>query len=146
VLTAIVVPYIVVAAVFVLLTPVDSFAAEEHRLTADVIEWTWVRGFSPLINTYAFVFLAGGAVLSAMRYQESGDHPERVFGNVLIATGAVLPGIGGVFTRMGYTEVLYVTEFLGLILIYLGYRLNIGQAVPVLWSPSRVGATEARAL
>jgi hypothetical protein len=34
----------------------------------------------------------------------------------------LLPGIGGSFTRFGYTEVLYVTEFLGIILIYFGYR------------------------
>jgi hypothetical protein len=34
----------------------------------------------------------------------------RVIANVLIAIGAILPGIGGTATRMGYTEVLYVTE------------------------------------
>ena len=40
------------------------------------------------------------------------------------AIGALLPGIGGSFTRFGHTEVLYVTEFAGLLLIFLGYRLN----------------------
>ena len=43
----------------------------------------------------------------------------------LIAVGALLPGIGGSFTRFGHTEVLYVTEFIGIILIYLGYRLAV---------------------
>ena len=47
-----------------------------------------------------------------------------MWGNVVIAVGAILPGIGGSFTRAGYTEVLYVTEFVGIILIYAGYRLN----------------------
>ena len=37
----------------------------------------------------------------------------------------LLPGIGGTFTRFGHVEVLYVTELAGLLLIYLGYRLNI---------------------
>ncbi len=132
-LSAILIPYILVAAIFVLLTPVNAAMAEEHRLTADVIQWTWVRGFSPLINTYAFIFLVGGAIASAVRYHDSAEHPERVLGNALIAAGAILPGIGGTFTRMGYTEVLYVTEFLGIILIYLGYRLNIGKPVVFLW-------------
>ena len=45
---------------------------------------------------------------------------------MLIAVGALLPGIGGAFTRFGYVEVLYVTELLGLTLIYAGYRFNIG--------------------
>ena len=42
----------------------------------------------------------------------------------LIAVGAILPGIGGSFTRFGYVEVLYVTELLGLLVIWAGYRLN----------------------
>ena len=41
---------------------------------------------------------------------------------MLIASGALLPGIGGSFTRFGYTEVLYVTEFIGIILMFTGYR------------------------
>jgi hypothetical protein len=55
-------------------------------------------------------------------------------GNVAIALGGLLPGIGGTFTRFGYVEVLYVTELAGLLLIYLGYRLNI--AVPRLPEPA----------
>jgi hypothetical protein len=45
-----------------------------------------------------------------------------VLGNWLIALGALLPGIGGAFTRMGYVEVLFVTEFFGIVLIWAGYR------------------------
>jgi hypothetical protein len=46
-------------------------------------------------------------------------------GNTLIAAGAILPGIGGAATRFGHTEVLYVTELLGLSLIWLGYRASV---------------------
>ena len=34
------------------------------------------------------------------------------------------PGIGGTFTRFGHVEVLYVTELIGLLVIWVGYRLN----------------------
>ena len=44
-----------------------------------------------------------------------------MWGNVLIAIGAILPGIGGSFTRFGYTEVLYVTELIGSDTIFTGY-------------------------
>ena len=43
-------------------------------------------------------------------------------GNLLIAIGGLLPGIGGSFTKFGYVEVLYVTEFAGLVFIYFGYK------------------------
>lgn len=118
--------YVAVAAFFVLIVPVDASLADEDVLNGDVMEWQWVRLFSPLINTYAFIFLVGGAVYSAMRYQQRGGEGSRVVGNALIAVGALLPGIGGSFSRGGATEVLYVMEFVGIILIYLGYRLNIG--------------------
>ncbi|MGE3525628.1 MAG: hypothetical protein AB7I33_06885, partial [Gemmatimonadales bacterium] len=97
---------------------------EAHRLTGRVMGWTWVRGFSPFINTYAASFLIGGAVVSALRYRRRTETRHRYIGNVLIAVGALLPGIGGTFTRFGHTEVLYVTEFIGIVLIYLGYRFN----------------------
>ena len=49
----------------------------------------------------------------------------RFVGNVYIAVGALLPAIGGSFTRFGYTDVLYVTELVGLSFIYIGYRYNV---------------------
>ena len=38
----------------------------------------------------------------------------------------ILPGIGGSFTRFGHVEVLYVTELVGIVLIYFGFRFNVG--------------------
>jgi hypothetical protein len=35
--------------------------------------------------------------------------------------GALLSGIGGTYTRMGFVYVLFVTEFIGLLLIYTRY-------------------------
>lgn len=127
VLAILLMTYIAIAAFFVALSPVDQALVETHRLTGRVMTWEWVRLFSPLVNLYAVVFLAGGAALSAWRYwrSQSGTR-ERVLGNVLIALGAIAPGIGGSFTRAGYVEVLYVTEIIGILLIWGGYKLMVG--------------------
>jgi hypothetical protein len=124
-LTMVLVPFVVIAAAFVLLAPVDTALAEPHRLSGKVLGWPWVRLFSPFINTYAFIFLVGGAVLSAYRFKKTRQLYHRFIGNVYIAVGALLPGVGGASTRFGYTEVLYVTEFIGIVLIYVGYRYNV---------------------
>jgi hypothetical protein len=127
-LTVALVTAVLVASVFVLLTPIDRSLVEPHRLSGRVMEWSWVRAFSPFINLYAASFLIGGAVYSAIRYLKVADMGHRVIGNVLIAVGALLPGIGGSFTRFGHVEVLYVTEFIGILLIYAGYRFNVSGA------------------
>jgi hypothetical protein len=130
VLTTLLVLYVLAAAVAVSLSPIDFAAVEPHRLTGRVMEWSWVRLFSPVVNLYAVIFLVGGAVLSALRYSASPSTRHRMWANVLIAVGAILPGIGGTATRMGYTEVLYVTELMGLLLIWAGYRISVRPMVP----------------
>jgi hypothetical protein len=130
---------IVTASVLVIASPIRYELVEPHRLTGKVLGWTWVRAFSPFINTYAFIFLVGGAAMSAWHFSKSLVTRNRFVGNVLIAVGALLPGIGGTFTRFGYTEVLYVTEFIGLALIFLGYRIAI--APPGDRQETQVGAT-----
>lgn len=124
-LTVLLLAVVAVAATFVLLTPIVYERVEPHRLSGAVMEWSWVRGFSPFINLYAAAFLIGGAVLSAVRYRRIEGMERRVLGNWLIALGALLPGIGGTFTRFGHVEVLYVTELVGIVLIYLGFRFNV---------------------
>ena len=86
---------------------------------------------------YAVVFLIGGAILSALRYSRDRVTRHRMFANVLIAVGAILPGIGGTATRMGYTEVLYVTELAGLLLIWAGYRISVAPVVGRSAAPAR---------
>ncbi len=114
---------IVIAAVCVLSSPIEIPDGFDHRLTGRVFAWQWVRGFSPLLNLYAFVFLFGGAVYSAIQYFAKERGRARFLGNILIAIGALLPGIGGSFTRFGYVEVLYITELIGLTFIYFGYKM-----------------------
>lgn len=123
VLSALLVLTVVVASVFVLLSPIDYAEVEPERMSGKVFIWQWVRSFSPFINIYAVVFLVGGAIASAVKYFRNTGTSVRFWGNVLIAIGAILPGIGGSFTRMGYVEVLYVTEFLGLLMIIVAYTI-----------------------
>lgn len=124
--------FILVAATAVLLSPIDYSLVEPHRLTGAVMEWRWARLFSPFINIYAAIFLIGGAALSAWRYRSDPSRRHRFIGNCWIAFGALLPGIGGTATRMGHTEVLYVMELIGIILIWIGYTYNVRPGAPVV--------------
>lgn len=112
---------IVVASVLVFLSPINYDLVEHGRLTGRVLGWSKLRLVTPIVNIYAFVFLVGGAFYSAYKYSRDKIYRNRFLGNLFIAFGGLLPGIGGSFTKFGYTEVLYVTELLGISLIYLGY-------------------------
>ena len=68
ILTAGLVPTIMVAALCVLASPLDLTQAEPFRLSGDVLVWYWVRLFSPFINTYALIYL-----VEAEPFRLSGD-------------------------------------------------------------------------
>ena len=121
--TIIFVTLIAVASLAVIASPVTLPADFDQKLSGKVFSWEWVRYFSPFINIYAFIFLVGGAIYSAIKYYRQGIRKAPFRGNIFIAIGGLLPGIGGSFTRMGYVEVLYVTEFIGLIMIFIGYMI-----------------------
>ena len=124
--------YILAASIAIILAPVNMDIVDPARLTGKVMMWTWVRMFSILPNTYALIFLVGGAAWSAIQYARKQGSGNRVLGNWLIAIGGILPGIGGSFTRLGYVEVLFVTELIGISLIWAGYRvITQPQAIPV---------------
>jgi hypothetical protein len=115
--------FILIAAAFVLASPIVVPDGFDYRLDPGVFAWQWIRRFSPFLNTYAAIFLIGGAVYSAIRYSSVAEGRTRFIGNTLIAIGAILPGIGGYATRKGFVEALYVTELIGLTLIYFGYDM-----------------------
>lgn len=121
-LTALLLAVVGIASVGVLLSPIDLSLVEPYRLSGRVLEWQWVRTFTPFINIYAFLVLVGGAAVSAWRYARRPGMERRTLANIWIALGGLLPGIGGTFTRFGHVEVLYVTELIGLVFIYIGYR------------------------
>ena len=128
-LAALLVTAVVVAATAGILSPIDYARVQAHSLSGSVMTWRGARLFSPFINTYAAFFLVGGAVVSAWRFRRDAAARHRFIGNVCIALGAMLPGIGGTATRFGHVGVLYVTEFVGLVLIWVGYRYNVRPGV-----------------
>jgi hypothetical protein len=113
---------LVISSALVILSPLDVTKVD-HMLDGDVLEWTFIRYITPFVNIYAVIFLVGGAFYSAFKYYRSVEFKGRFWGNVLIAVGGILPGIGGTATKFGYTYVLYVTELLGILLIFAGYQV-----------------------
>ncbi len=124
ILTAITMVIVVVASVAVFMSPADAdaIAAEAHRPSGDFLEWQWVRWLTPIINLYAAFWLVGGAVWSSVYWATHHTSPNRnrAIGTALIALGGLLPGIGGAMAKADIVEGLYVGEFLGIILIWLG--------------------------
>jgi hypothetical protein len=131
VLTAISLAFVIVASVLVFIGPMKVELLEAHRPTGRGIwEWSWLPWMTPFINIYALIFLVGGALFSCVRFAMSGTNAGRALGTGLIATGAMLPAVGGAMTKAGYVEALYVGEFIGLVLIVIGYWVCLKSPPP----------------
>jgi hypothetical protein len=134
-LTAISGALVLFASVAVFMTPLNLEALEPHRPSGAVIGWTWVRLLTPFINGYAALFLVGGAVYSSARFFVVGGQGTRAIGTALIALGGILPGVGGGMAKAGVVEALYIGEFAGIILIWLGYEFCVRPARAIVRSP-----------
>jgi len=111
-----------VTSIFVILSPVRMESVDPKMLSGKALAWQSIRRVSPFINSLAALFLIGGAIYSAIRFFSYPESRRVSIGNIFIAVGALLPGIGGMGSRMGRTELLYIGEFIGVILIWIGYR------------------------
>jgi hypothetical protein len=84
-----------------------------------------VRLLTPFFNIYGTLTLVGGAAWSAWIFWRKRILLHRAIGNVLIAVGAILPAFGGTFSRFGFSGALYVCEFLGAVLMFIGFLRSI---------------------
>jgi hypothetical protein len=91
------------------------------ELSGSAIVTPGVRVLTPFFNFYGTVTLVGGAAYSAWIFWRKRVLLHRTIGNVLIAVGALLPAFGGGFSRMGIAGALYLTEFLGVLLMFAGF-------------------------
>jgi hypothetical protein len=93
-------------------------------LTGKVITSGGVRTLTPIFNSFGTLALVGGAVWSAILFARKRVLVHRVAGNVLIAVGALMPALGGSFSRFGLGTILYGSELLGAILMFIGFLLS----------------------
>ena len=74
-----------------------------------------------LLNVYGTVTLVGGALYSSYIFWRKRVLADRMLGNIFIAAGALMPAMGGTFSRAGLPDWLYLSEFLGAILMFAGF-------------------------
>jgi hypothetical protein len=91
------------------------------ELSGHAIVTEGVRTLTPFFNLYGTIALVGGAIYSAYLFWRKRVLLHRTIGNILIAIGAILPAFGGTFSRMGITGALYMSEFLGAVLLFVGF-------------------------
>jgi len=76
-----------------------------------------------LLNIYGTLTLVGGAIYSAFLFWHKKILANRMFGNILIAAGALSPAVGGSLLKAGLADMLYLSEFIGAILMYIGFMM-----------------------
>jgi hypothetical protein len=74
-----------------------------------------------LLNIYGTLGLVGGALVSAFLFWRKKVLAGRMFGNILVATGALAPAMAGTLVKAGIFDALYVSEFIGVVLMYIGF-------------------------
>ena len=112
--------------------PLDLSKLVEGEVLKGVALPKGVRLITPFFNTFGTIALVGGALYSAYVFWRRRVMPHRVMSNILIAVGAILPALGGTFSRLGVPQFLYVLELLGIVVIFIGFlRSSEVFAVPV---------------
>ena len=74
-----------------------------------------------VLNSYGTLMLVGGAAYSAFIFWRKRVLPHRMWGNVLIAVGGMLPAMGGVLVLLGNPAFKYIGQLLGGLLIFAGF-------------------------
>jgi len=89
-----------------------------------------------ILNIYGTLALVGGAIYSAIIFFRKHVLVNRMIGNVLIAIGAMAPAMAGSFVGMGLPDLLYLSELIGVILMYIGFvqatKAPVREAVPAM--------------
>lgn len=76
-----------------------------------------------LLNIYGTLGLVGGALYSAFLFWRKKVLANRMFGNILIAAGALSPAMAGTLVKAGIVDALYISEFIGAIIMFAGFML-----------------------
>jgi hypothetical protein len=84
---------------------------------------TAIVALTIILNIYGTITLVGGALYSAWLFWRKKILLNRMLGNILIATGALMPAMAGSFLRLGLVDWLYLSELMGVVLMYAGFSL-----------------------
>ena len=114
------------ALTLVLIAPTVSANFDVTRPASEQYKDILTRGgltifLTIILNIYGTITLVGGAIYSAFLFWRKKILANRMFGNVLIAAGALSPAMGGTLLKAGYTDMLYISEFIGAILMFIGF-------------------------
>lgn len=127
-LTGILVAVSLLAAVLVLSAPITS-AASAYNVALPIssqYKGILTRGgatiaLTILLNIYGTLTLVGGAIYSAIIFLRKHVLVNRMIGNILIAIGALAPAMAGSFVKLGLVDGLYLSELVGVVLMYIGF-------------------------
>jgi len=116
------------AFVLVLAAPVTSTAFDVTRPVSEQYREIFTRNsliilLTILLNIYGTLTLVGGAIYSAYLFWRKKILANRMYGNILIAAGALSPAMGGTFLRTGLVDFLYLSELVGAVLMFIGFFL-----------------------
>ena len=129
----------VVALALVLLAPIHAQAAAAFVPGRAVSEqYKEIMGRNGLmifltiiLNIYGTLLLVGGAIYSGYLFWRKRVLINRVAANILIAAGGMLPAMAGSFVQAGLLDWLYLSELLGVILMFLGFwQATVNKPVP----------------
>lgn len=118
----------ILAFILVMIAPVTSAAYDVSRPASEQYHEIFSRSglillLTILLNIYGTLTLVGGAIYSAYLFWRKRILINRMFGNILIAVGALSPAMGGSLLRAGLTDMLYMSELVGAILMFVGFLL-----------------------
>ena len=118
----------VLAFILILIAPVTSTSYDISRPVSEQYKDIFSRNgliilLTILLNIYGTLTLVGGALYSAFLFWRKRILANRMFGNILIAAGALSPAMGGTFLRAGLTDLLYLSELIGAILMFIGFLM-----------------------
>ncbi len=116
------------AAILVLSTPLTPAAASFNVTLAISSQYKDILTLGGLtivltilLNIYGTLTLVGGAIYSAVIFWRKHVLFNRMTGNVLIAAGALAPAMAGSFVKLGLPDLLYLSELIGVVVMYIGF-------------------------
>lgn len=116
------------ALILIFIAPTTSVAYDVARPVSEQYKEILTRSgliilLTILLNLYGTITLVGGAIYSAFLFWRKKILANRMYGNILIAAGALSPATGGTFLRAGLVDMLYLSELVGAILMFIGFIL-----------------------